>query len=187
MKKQNIQKRDVEAELLSGTFDYLVESGLENFSMRELCKHTGISVGSIYYWFDNKDELVISAAQYGYSLVFANIFDYVFETIKDFEDFFEHSLNEIERFFVPMRAIYQIATSPYYGKKIRDNNDQFNLLYDQYVMKLAEFLNLGFDVLKPLVHIYMAAVTEYVICENKEAAKIQMQFIYKEFKKLYQG
>ena len=51
----NEQKRkDIKEKLVSTAFEYLVENGLENSSIRDLCKAIGISTGSMYYWFDGK-------------------------------------------------------------------------------------------------------------------------------------
>ena len=42
------------SELSEKVFPYLVKLGLENISIRELCKGTGIAQGSLYYWFNDK-------------------------------------------------------------------------------------------------------------------------------------
>lgn len=183
MKKQNIQKRDVEAELLSGTFDYLVENGLENFSMRELCKHTGISVGSIYYWFDNKDELIISAAQYGLSKVSESIFDFVLESIDDLEIFFSVCLDRIKKSATPLKVIFQIFTSPLYGPAFGEHASGLNVVYSRYSQKISEIVKCNEKEMEALVHIFISVITDFVICNNLEATKISLNYLYELFKK----
>jgi len=75
--------RNIQEEFLGTAFRYLVDSGLENTSIRDLCKAMGISSGSLYYWFDGKDDVYINAVKYGLSKVTASIFDFVFSHIGD--------------------------------------------------------------------------------------------------------
>ena len=60
--------------ILDSTFNYLVKHGLENITIRELCKGTGIAQGSIYYWFSGKQDLICEAAEYGLRKVVDKIF-----------------------------------------------------------------------------------------------------------------
>ena len=46
------------------TWQYLFEAGLSNASIGELCKRTGLSQSSLYYWFENKDDICISDTEY---------------------------------------------------------------------------------------------------------------------------
>ena len=54
-----------ESELLGKVFPFLVERGLENITIRELCKGTGLVQGSLYYWFGDKTTIVCEATEYG--------------------------------------------------------------------------------------------------------------------------
>ena len=51
-------------EMLSKCFNYFVEYGLEGVTMRNLCDQTGIAVSSAYYWFGNKDNMLIQATEW---------------------------------------------------------------------------------------------------------------------------
>ena len=52
------------SELSARIFPYLVERGLENITIREVCRGTGIVQGTLYYWFKDKTGIVCEAAQY---------------------------------------------------------------------------------------------------------------------------
>lgn len=62
---------------LERIFPFLVQRGLENVSIRELCKGTGIVQGSLYYWFGDKTNIVCEATEYGLKKVTKEIFEYV--------------------------------------------------------------------------------------------------------------
>lgn len=48
-------ERDIQKEILGKCFEYLVQKGLEHASVKNLCEETGISSGSIYYWFKDRN------------------------------------------------------------------------------------------------------------------------------------
>lgn len=52
-------------ELLDSSFMFLANHGLENASVRNLCDATGLAVSSIYYWFQDKEDMICECAAYG--------------------------------------------------------------------------------------------------------------------------
>ena len=75
-------------ELSEKIFPYLVKHGLENITIREMCRGTGIVQGTLYYWFGNKTSIVCEATQYGLKTVTDEIFKYVFASLNDLKGFF---------------------------------------------------------------------------------------------------
>ncbi len=164
--------------ILDSTFNYLVKHGLENITIRELCKGTGIAQGSIYYWFSGKQDLICEAAEYGLRKVVDKIFSYVFSNMKNLRKFFDECLSEINKYKNELRFIYQMAASPVYGGKIRGKGQDLNFVYDKYVEMLAVRLQCSAEKLKPIVHLFISAILDYVMWENKENAQMQLEFIY---------
>jgi AcrR family transcriptional regulator len=184
MRSQAQRERDVETEVLASTFNYIVDCGLENFSMRELCKATGMSIGSIYYWFDNKDELIICAAQYGLSKVVDEIFNYVFETIEELDAFFASCLSEVEKYLPQLRAIFRLFMSNSYGKNLRANGSVLTEVYSQYAQRMAQMLGSGVQEMEILIHIFISVITDYVVTGNREVTEISIAFLYTRFKSI---
>lgn len=164
--------------ILDSTFSYLVKHGLENITIRELCKGTGIAQGSIYYWFSGKQDLIYEAAEYGLRKVVDKIFSYVFSNMKNLRKFFDECLSEINKYKSELRFIYQMAVSPVYGEKIRGKGQDLNLIYDKYVEMLALRLQCSTHELKPLVYLFISAVLDYVVWEDIENTQMQLEFIY---------
>ena len=127
-------------ELSEKIFPYLVKHGLENITIREMCKHTGIVQGTLYYWFKDKTGIVCEAAQYGLKTVTDEIFEYVFASLNDLKGFFANCLDEISKYKKELRFIYQLAASPVYGEKIRKTGKDFNFIYDKYTHRLSPFV-----------------------------------------------
>ena len=159
-------------------FPYLVERGLENITIREVCRGTGIVQGTLYYWFKDKTGIVCEAAQYGLKTVTDEIFEYVFASLNDLKGFFANCLDEISKYKKELRFIYQLAASPVYGEKIRKTGKDFNFIYDKYTHRLSLLLDCDEQTLKPLVYLFISAVLDYVIWDEKEKSQLELNFIY---------
>ena len=167
-----------ENELLEKVFPFLVERGLENITIRELCKGTGLVQGSLYYWFGDKTTIVCEATEYGLKKVTDEIFRYVFSNLDHLRDFFDGCLDEVGKYTKELRFVYQMAASPVYGERIRSAGKDFNAIYDDYIQKLASHLKYDQELLRPLVYLFISAVLDYVIWEEKEKSQMQLEFIY---------
>lgn len=166
------------SELSARIFPYLVERGLENITIREVCRGTGIVQGTLYYWFKDKTGIVCEAAQYGLKTVTDEIFEYVFASLNDLKGFFANCLDEISKYKKELRFIYQLAASPVYGEKIRKTGKDFNFIYDKYTHRLSLLLDCDEQTLKPLVYLFISAVLDYVIWDKKEKSQLELNFIY---------
>ena len=166
------------SELSARIFPYLVERGLENITIREVCRGTGIVQGTLYYWFKDKTGIVCEAAQYGLKTVTDEIFEYVFASLNDLKGFFANCLDEISKYKKELRFIYQLAANPVYGEKIRKTGKDFNFIYDKYTHRLSKLLDCNEQLLKPLVYLFISAVLDYVIWDEKEKSQMQLDFIY---------
>lgn len=166
------------SELSARIFPYLVERGLENITIREVCRGTGIVQGTLYYWFKDKTGIVCEAAQYGLKTVTDEIFEYVFASLNDLKGFFANCLDEISKYKKELRFIYQLAASPVYGEKIRRTGKDFNFIYDKYTHRLSLLLDCDEQTLKPLVYLFISAVLDYVIWDEKEKSQLELNFIY---------
>lgn len=165
-------------EILDRLFPYLVKNGLENVTIRELCKGTGIAQGSLYYWFGDKTSVICEVTEYGLRRVTDAIFGYVFASLGDLRRLFTNCLDEIGRYKKDLRFIYQMAASPVYGAKIREAGWSFNIVYDKYVGELAPRLGCDGELLRPLVYLFISTVLDYVIWDEREKTQMQLEFIY---------
>lgn len=181
---RNPAYRDIEDELLGSAFDYLVKNGLEKVSLRELCKGTGISIGSVYYWFDGKDELIIDAAEYGLMKTADAIFAYAFEHMDDLEYFFSTCLDIISQHRMEFRLIYQLTTSPQYGERMRKKAYDLDIAYDKYIQMLAERIHCSSEELTPLIHLFIAVLLDYVVWEDYKKTKLQLDYLYKQLQSI---
>lgn len=176
-----------EEEILNSTFKYLVRHGLENITIRELCKGTGFVQGTLYYRFGDKTNLICCATEHGLKEVTNNIFEYVFANMGNLRRFFSNCLSEVSQYEKELRFIYQTAASPIYGEKIRAKGRELDSIYDTYAKKLAARLNCPEEMLRPLVYLFISSVLDYVIWGGGEKTQMQLEFIYSSLAERLQG
>jgi len=64
--RQSADKEEMQKDLLlEQCFNCLVSTGLEGVSIREFQNATGMTASSLYYWFSDKDEIVLDAVGFG--------------------------------------------------------------------------------------------------------------------------
>lgn len=163
--------------VLDKVFGYLVEQGLENVTIRELCKCCEIVQGSLYYWFGDKNTVISEATEHGLKKVTEKLFAYAFKTVSDLPEFFAGCLNEIDKYRRELRFVYQFAASPVYGNLIRANGHGFRDIYDKYAEKLAVLLECDANRLQVIVYLFISAVLDYVIWEDRDSSQMQLDFI----------
>lgn len=166
-----------EREILDRIFTYLSERGLENISIRELCRGTGMVQGSLYYWFTDKTTIICEATEYGFKKVADEIFRYALESVDDLDGFFLFCLDKISKYKKEIRFIYQMAASPVYGDRIRKDSQYFKSVYDNYAKGLAEVLNCEYRRIRPIVHLFVSTMCEYAIWEDDKNTQSEIDFI----------
>lgn len=167
-----------EEEILERTFSFLVKHGLENITIRELCRGTGLAQGTLYYWFEDKTNIICESTEYGLRRVTDDIFRYVFVAMGDLRKFFSNCLNEISRYREELRFIYQMAASPVCGEKMREKGKDLNYIYDRYAHELAVILRCDEQALRPLVYLFISAVLDYAIWGETDKSQLPLEFIY---------
>ena len=175
MKERTVKTID---EILEASFRYLTEYGLENTSMRDLVQETGTSLGSIYYWFESKDDLIINSIKYGLSKSSMRIFRHAFEAIGDLDSFLENILDIMKEEQKALRIVFQAATSPVYGDIIRKNAQPLNASYDECIDIMARNMNVSYEEVKPIVYLFVATILDYVVWDDLEFSKSQLEYIY---------
>ncbi len=170
--------KDVEKEFLEPSFRYLVKNGLENTSVRDLCKAMDISYGSLYYWFDGKEDFYISVVKYGVSKVAGKLFAVAFERMKEPKLFFDTFLDEVEKYKLELRLVFQFATSPDYGNAIRHKAEDFKTNYEKYIAELSEMLGISAEKTAPIIYMLISILVDYVVWEDTEVSQMQLRFLY---------
>lgn len=175
---KNYERNSKKEDIVEQTWKYLLKNGLSDSSIGELCRETKLSQSSLYHWFENKDELWISAGKYGLSKVVDALFTYTFNHTDSIDEYFTCFLDEVDKFKLELRLAIQITTSPIYGERMRNRSRGFRVFYKQYAKRLME--SFGCSELQANVFIYtiISVVIDYVVWDDKDIAQMLLDNLH---------
>lgn len=155
-------------EVLQKCFECLVSVGLENVSIRAFTKATGLNSSSLYYWFSDKAEIVLDATEYGLNKIITCLFNYATKNIDDIEMMCKGFPNVVKEYSSQLRLIFQVATSPQYGKRAVEFSNHFAAFYDKFAEELSKKLTTDYDTIRHWVDLFVSAVVDCIIWNEWE-------------------
>ena len=84
-----VERKVNRVDVLKSAFECLMENGLEKTSTRLLSEYTGLKSSSLYYWFKDKDDLIVEATEFGLSVIVEKSLKLAMQYIDDMEMFFK--------------------------------------------------------------------------------------------------
>ena len=174
----NIPMSDRKKEIIEITWRYLLNHGLEHSYVGELCRETGVAQSSLYHYFENKDDIWISAGKYGMSKVVDALFDFTFNHTDDIKFFFAELLNEVEKYKHELRLGVQITTSPAFGARMCEKANDFRLLYERYAGKLMGIFGCTYLQAEIFIYSIISYVIDYAIWDDREKTQMLLDNLY---------
>ena len=169
---------DRKKEIIEITWRYLLKNGLDGSSVGELCRETDVAQSSLYHYFENKDDIWISAGKYGLSKVVDELFKFTFNHTNNIDLFFEKLLDEAEKFKYDLRLGVQITTSPIFGNRMREKANDFSLLYERYAEKFIEIFNCTYLQAEVFIYSIIAYVIDYAIWDDREKTQMLLDNLH---------
>ena len=155
-----------------------MKTGLANASIGELCKDTKLAQNSLYYWFENKDDIWISAGKYGISKVVDALLDFTFDHTADIRKYFDTLLDEVEKYKYELRLAIQITTSPIFGERMRNKAKDFRVLYEKYAEKLMGVFECSHLDAETFIYSIIAYVIDYAIWDDRDKTQMLLENLY---------
>lgn len=175
---------DRKSEILDITWEYLMKTGLAHASIGELCRETGLAQSSLYHWFENKDDIWISAGKHGIARVVDALFAFTFEHTDEVRKYFDTLLSEVEKYKYELRLAVQITTSPVYGEGMREKSKDFRLLYEKYAHKLIDLFGCTHNEAEVFIYSIIAYVIDYVMWDDAEKTQMLLENLYKRIMRI---
>ena len=164
--------------IIATTWEYLLKTGLTNASIGDLCREAGLAQSSLYYWFENKDDIWISAGKYGLSKVVDALFTFTLNHTNDIRKYFDTLLSEVEKYKYELRLALQITTSPVFGERMRDKSKDFRLLYENYAKKIMVIFECTHYQAEVFIYTIIASVIDYAIWDDGEKTQMLLENLY---------
>ena len=169
---------DKKAAIIAATWEFLLRKGLGKASIGELCKETKLSQSSLYYWFDNKDDIWLSAGKFGIAKVVDALLEFTFAHIDNPTEYFETLLREVEKYKNELRLAVQITTSPVFGDRMREKAHDFRLWYAKYAEKLVEIFGCTPLQAETFIYSIIAFVIDYAIWDDGDKTQMLIDNLY---------
>ena len=171
-------ERDVKKDIvLEKCFNCMAEKGIEGISVKDFSKATGMSASSLYYWFKDKDEIVLDSVRWGLDKNVNAIFDFAFKHTDNLNKLAKGIIQIAQDRKLEFRLIFQIATSPQYGGKVRQLADELDNLYIRYTEALSYKMKVDFDILYPYVSLVVSVFIDCIIWEDWTKFEREMKVI----------
>lgn len=164
--------------IIKSTWEYLLKTGLAKASVGDLCREERLAQSSLYYWFENKDDIWISAGRYGLSKVVDSLFAFTLAHTNDVRTYFVTLLDEVEKYKYELRIAIQITTSPVFGKRMRDKSKDFRLLYEKYAVKLTSIFNCSYLQAEIFIYSMIAFIIDYAIWDDRDKTQMLLDNLY---------
>ena len=169
---------DKKKAIIATTWDYLLKTGLGNASIGELCRDTKLAQSSLYYWFENKDDIWIAAGKYGLSKVVDSLMDFTLNHTDNVHEYFDTLLDEVEKYKYDLRLALQITTSPVFGDRMRDKAKDFRLWYEKYANKLIRIFGCTYEQAETFIYSIIAFVIDYAIWDDGDKTQMLLENLY---------
>lgn len=180
----NEQKEQKKKELLEKCFELFVQQGLENTSLNELAAYCNMHKPTFYYYLDSKEEVVHECAV-AYMTKIDEMFFRVFENPqKSLKEALKHGFKLISEEKNKFKYIYQVISSPKYGKRCREELTKIYSKYMDYSVDLAKIYNVNHAEFRPYFLLFIATIHDYCLWENDDMVREKLDYIFERVDKL---
>lgn len=173
-KQREIKKK----QLLEDCFELFVKQGLENTSVNNLAAHCKTYKAAFYDYFKSKDEIVFECAKMYMEKLDNILFNQLTYSKNSVRETLKHGFEIITEEKHNLRYVYQVVSSPKYGKKSREALANIYSKYLNYSDNLAEYYSIDKEKFRPYYLLFVATIHDYCLWENTEFVSEKLKFIF---------
>ena len=165
-------------ELMEKCYECYAENGLNSVGIRGLAKACNTNPSVLYTYFDGLDDLIVQSTAYCMSKVED---DFMKESPKNAEDVMRF-IEEIPYWTArkhgkKYRLMYQVYTHPKYIEHGKRFFEGVNERYTEYAKQLEPKIGIPYNILTPLIFIFVRASVHYALFGDEYYLKSQMEVL----------
>ncbi len=165
-------------ELMEKCYECYAENGLNSVGIRGLAKACNTNPSVLYTYFDDLDDLIVQSTAYCMSKVED---DFMKESPKNAEDVMRF-IEEIPYWTArkhgkKYRLMYQVYTHPKYIEHGKRFFEGVNERYTEYAKQLEPKIGIPYNILTPLIFIFVRASVHYALFGDEYYLKSQMEVL----------
>ena len=179
MRTTNEEARRVkQIEIMEKCFDCYAENGFSSVGIKAIAKACGLSVATLYLYFDNLDDLIVKSTEYCMSKVEDEFMAKAPTDVEDLWRFFDEiPYWTAKKHGKKYKLMYQVYTHPKYieyGKEFFAGVDE---RYTEYAKSLEPKLGIPYEKLTSLIFILIRACVHYALFEDEFYLKSQIEVL----------
>lgn len=165
-------------ELMEKCYECYAENGLNSVGIRGLAKACNTNPSVLYTYFDDLDDLIVQSTAYCMSKVED---DFMKESPKNAENVMRF-IEEIPYWTArkhgkKYRLMYQVYTHPKYIEHGKRFFEGVNERYTEYAKQLEPKIGIPYNILTPLIFIFVRASVHYALFGDEYYMKSQMEVL----------
>lgn len=165
-------------ELMEKCYECYAENGLNSVGIRGLAKACNTNPSVLYTYFEDLDDLIVQSTAYCMSKVED---DFMKESPKNAEDVMRF-IEEIPYWTArkhgkKYRLMYQVYTHPKYIEHGKRFFEGVNERYTEYAKQLEPKIGIPYNILTPLIFIFVRASVHYALFGDEYYMKSQMEVL----------
>ncbi len=175
---------DKKKEIISTCLETFVREGLIEISMRDLGKSLSMDPAGFYYYFKNRDELVIACAEEAKQRIEEELFGIALQNI-DNPEMLSRKLTERAVEMRPLMCFFvSVCTSKRYKEAIQPSLHRLSQRYIQYIEMFAEKLNAKAEIIAPHVYTVINTMLSFMLFGQSNFNAPQLEFSRKALENL---
>lgn len=182
--EESYQKKKIE--IMEKCYDCYAENGLFGVGIKAVAKACGYNQASLYTYFESLDDMIIQSTEYCMSKVED---DFMAKAPSDPADLMRF-IEEIpywtaEKHGKKYRLMYQVYTFPKYREYGKKFFEGVNRRYTEYAKTLEDKIGIPYDVILPLIFIFIRACVHFALFEDEFYLKTQIGVLKQNIQYMY--
>lgn len=171
-------------EVINICLDHFIEKGLTEVSTRSLSNALRLQNGGLYYYFENKDEVVVLCAEEAAIRLERTLISPTVKRLNNPDDLVKKLKIDADIMAPTMKFLVSVCASKRYQNKVKPVLDRLSERYGIYVDSIAESLGCEKEKIEPYVYMAITAVANYMIFEEDVFVVPQMEIVKTAIKDL---
>lgn len=171
-------------EVINVCLDHFIENGLMETSTRSLSSALKLQNGGLYYYFENKDEVVVLCAEEAAMRLEHALILPAVKRLENPEVMVEKLKAEADNMAPTMKFLVSVCSSKRYREKVKPVLDRLSKRYGIYVDSIAKSLQCEKKEIEPYVYMAITAVVNYMIFGEDVFIVPQMEIVKAAIKDL---
>ncbi|MEG1835044.1 MAG: TetR/AcrR family transcriptional regulator [Oscillospiraceae bacterium] len=165
--------------IMENCFECYCKNGINNTGIKALGAACDMTSANLYAYFDNLDDLIIQSTEYCMTKVEDEFMALAPKSLTDIKRFLDEApywtaKNHGEKY----RFMYQVYTSPRYLEYGKEFFKGVEKRYTEYAKQLEPLLGIPWDVIQPMIFIFVRASVHFALFEDELYMKSQMNILW---------